>query len=134
MIKRSLFAAAILLLHCFGASAQPDRWQQRVKYAMNVVMDVATNKFTGSQTLTYTNNSPDTLTKVFYHLYWNAFQPGSMMDARSRELGKIVYSTGHRGHDEQDWDPRVRDRIVHLTPEEIGYQKVLSLSMNGVPQ
>jgi Peptidase family M1 domain len=134
MIKQIfLFGLAACMMHLV-ASAQPDRWQQRVKYTMNVSMDVQTNRFTGSQTLVYTNNSPDTLFRVFYHLYWNAFQPGSMMDNRSRELGKIVYSTGHRGHDEQDWDPRVRDRILHLTPEEIGYQKVLSLSMNGVPQ
>jgi hypothetical protein len=135
MIKRILFAAAILLLHCFVGSAQPDRWQQRVKYAMNVVMDVATNRFTGSQTLTYTNNSPDTLTKVFYHLYWNAFQPGSMMDWHSREAGKIVFSSGRRGGgQDRDWDGRVTDRILNLKPEEIGYQHVLSLTMNGVPQ
>ena len=67
--------------------AQPDRWQQRVKYTMNVDMNVQTNQFTGKQKLEYTNNSPDTLTKVFYHLYFNAFQPGSMMDTRSRRQG-----------------------------------------------
>jgi hypothetical protein len=113
--------------------AQPDRWQQRVKYTMDINMDVVSNRFTGKQTLAYTNNSPDTLYKVFYHLYWNAFQPGSMMDARSRELGKISYGT--RGGQEQlDWDTRVKDRILNLKPDEIGYQKVLSLSMNGVAQ
>src|SRR6201996_7837998 len=132
MINRILFAGAIFL-YCLPASAQPDRWQQRVKYVMNVKMDVQTNRFTGSQTLTYTNNSPDTLDKVFYHLYWNAFQPGSMMDDRSRELGKVLIG-GRRGREEPDWDGRVKDRILHLTPEEIGYQKVLSLSMNGVAQ
>ena len=89
-------------------SAQPDRWQQRVKYTMNVEMDVQTNRFTGTQTLAYTNNSPDTLDHVFYHLYWNAFQPGSMMDTRSRELGKITYNAGRRGGEQQDWDPRVQ--------------------------
>ena len=126
-----LVAALVLQL---SVTAQPDRWQQRVKYTMNVDMDVHTNRFTGSQTLAYTNNSPDTLYKVFYHLYWNAFQPNSMMDTRSRELGKITYSSGRRGREEQDWDPRVKDRILHLEPEEIGYQKVLSLTMNGVTQ
>jgi hypothetical protein len=117
-----------------GLPLPSDRWQQRVKYTMNVAMNVQTNRFTGSQTLAYTNNSPDTLFEVFYHLYWNAFQPGSMMDTRSRELGKITYSIGRRGRESQDWDSRVRDRILNLKPEEIGYQKVLSLSMNGVPQ
>ena len=132
MRKAIVLSGVVFLLHHLSVSAQPDRWQQRVKYTMNVQMDVQTNRFTGSQTLAYTNNSPDTLYKVFYHLYWNAFQPGSMMDSRSRELGKI--SIGRRGREEPDWDSRVKDRIQHLSPEEIGYQKVLSLSMNGVPQ
>jgi len=119
----------------FGTlQAQPDRWQQRVKYSMDINMDVTSNRFTGKQALAYTNNSPDTLRKVFYHLYWNAFQPESMMDNRSRELGTISYGSGRNGREQQDWDPRVRDRIQHLTPEETGYQKVLSLTMNGVPQ
>src|ERR1700743_1399191 len=134
MLRKIAFSGMILLLHHLVASAQPDRWQQRVKYTMNVSMDVQTNRFTGTQTLAYTNNSPDTLGKVFYHLYWNAFQPGSMMDTRSRELGKIVYSTGRRGGQERDWDGRVRDRILNLKPEEIGFQHVQSRTMSGVPQ
>jgi hypothetical protein len=134
MIIKTILATACLGI-CVVVSAQPDRWQQRVKYTMNVDMDVNTNRFTGNQTLVYTNNSPDTLTKVFYHLYWNAFQPGSMMDERSRELGKVVYSSRRRGGGEQrDWDERVKDRILNLKPEEIGYQHVESLTMNGVAQ
>jgi len=114
-----------LVLFCF---AQPDRWQQRVKYDMEIDMNVSTNRFTGKQHLEYSNHSPDTLKKVFYHLYWNAFQPNSMMDNRSRVLGQI--DVGGK----PDWDKRVEDRILHLTPEEIGYQKIISLKMNGVPQ
>ncbi|HLX67789.1 MAG TPA: M1 family metallopeptidase, partial [Puia sp.] len=134
MINKIVFFGLALCLVRLQAAAQPDRWQQKVKYTMNVVMDVQTNRFTGTQTLAYSNNSPDTLDHVFYHLYWNAFQPGSMMDTRSRELGKITYNAGRRGGEQQDWDPRVRDRILNLKPDEIGYQKVVSLSLNGVPQ
>jgi len=134
MIRNFVLLGLVVCLSFRRASAQPDRWQQRVKYTMNVAMDVLTNRFTGTQTLAYTNNSPDTLDHVFYHLYWNAFQPGSMMDTRSRELGKITYSMGRRGGEQQDWDPRVRDRILHLKPDEIGYDSVVSLTMNGVPQ
>ena len=101
---------------------------------MNVDMNVQTNQFTGKQTLEYWNNSPDTLTRVFYHLYWNAFQPNSMMDKRSRRQGTIVLRQGRNGNDIVDWDQRVRDRIQNLKPEEYGYQKILSLKMNGRPQ
>lgn len=120
-----LLVAQFLFIHVF---AQPDRWQQKVKYVMDIDMNVATNRFTGTQKLEYWNNSPDTLTKVFYHLYFNAFQPGSMMDTRSRRQGTIQIGRG------SDWDSRVRDRIVNLKPDEIGYQKILSLHMNGRPQ
>ncbi|NCT75658.1 MAG: M1 family metallopeptidase [Chitinophagaceae bacterium] len=108
--------------------AQPDRWQQKVKYVMDIDMNVTTNQFTGKQKLEYWNNSPDTLKRVFYHLYFNAFQPGSMMDTRSRRQGTIQIGRG------ADWDGRVKDRIQKLQPDEIGYQKILSLKMNGRPQ
>ena len=61
-------------------------------------------------------------------MYWNAFQPNSSMDVRSRELGKTPFNG------RPDWDPRVRDRILKLKQEEIGYQKIISLKMNGVAQ
>lgn len=127
MIVRFLaITSACLLSHV--AMAQPDRWQQKVKYNMDVDMDVPTNRFKGKQKLEYWNNSPDTLKRVFYHLYWNAFQPNSMMDTRSRRQGTIL--NGSR----PDWDGRVMDRIQKLTPDEIGYQKILSLKMDGRAQ
>jgi Peptidase family M1 domain len=125
MPKKTILTGFVLSLALFAA-AQPDRWQQRVKYTMNIDMNVETNRFTGKQKLEYTNNSPDTLTKVYYHLYFNAFQPGSMMDTRSRRQGAVNGPGGR-----PDWDGRVRDRIANLKPEEIGYQKILSLKMNG---
>ena len=111
-----------------SGSAQPGYWQQRVKYVMDIDINVSTNRYTGKQQLDYTNHSPDTLRKVFYHLFWNAFQPNSMMDKRSSSWGANTLNG------RQDWDPRVQDRIQHLTPEEIGYQKIISLKMNGVAQ
>jgi hypothetical protein len=109
-------------------NAQNGYWQQHVKYRMDIDMEVNTNRFTGKQILEYTNNSTDTLHRVFYQLYWNAFQPGSMMDERSRRQGQIEIGK------EEDWDPRVKDRIANLKQDEIGYQKIGSLKMNGVPQ
>jgi hypothetical protein len=133
-MKKKLVLMPCALCLVFLVFAQPGRWQQRVKYVMNVDMNVQTNRFTGKQKLDYWNNSPDTLSRVFYHLYWNAFQPNSMMDTRSRRQGTIVLRQGRNGNDIVDWDQRVRDRIQNLKPEEYGYQKILSLKMNGRPQ
>jgi hypothetical protein len=118
----------LLLLVKLGFAQPENRWQQAVKYVMQIDMDVTTNQFKGKQKLTYSNNSDKSLDKVFYHLYFNAFQPNSSMDVRSRELGKVT-PVGR-----PDWDPRVQDRIANLKPNEIGYQKIISLKMNGVPQ
>lgn len=119
MIKKfSLSILAITFLAAFSAVyAQSDRWQQKVKYIMDVTMDVEKNTYQGTQKLHYTNNSPDTLTRAFYHLYFNAFQPNSMMDVRSRTI--------------TDPDRRVMDRIQKLSPEEIGMLKVKKLTMDG---
>jgi hypothetical protein len=127
MQKTYLFIVAQFLFF-LSSFSQTDRWQQRVKYVMDINMDVVANRFKGKQKLEYWNNSPDTLKHVFYHLYWNAFQPGSMMDARSHELGKEVINGRN------DWDARVRDRISKLQPDETGYQKIISLKMNGILQ
>lgn len=129
-LKTSRILFFFLFLQCFIRSgiAQSGYWQQRVKYVMDIDLNAVSNRFTGKQHLDYTNHSPDTLNKVFYHLYWNAFQPNSMMDNRSRALGQVLIN------DQPDWDDRVQDRIRHLAPEEIGYQKIISLKMNGVPQ
>ena len=64
----------------------PGYWQQKVDYKMEVEMNVKNYQYKGKQELVYTNNSSDTLTKVFYHLYPNAFQPGSAMDARLQSI------------------------------------------------
>lgn len=92
-------------------------WQQHVDYTMEIDVDVETHRFTGTQKLVYTNNSPDVLDRVYYHLYFNAFQPGSMMDVRSRTI--------------QDPDGRVRDRILYLEEDDIGFHNILSLKQDG---
>lgn len=101
---------------------------------MDVRMNVKTNRLQGNQHIKYWNNAPDTLKRVFFHLYWNAFQPGSMMDVRSQELGKIILGINNKGDTVRDWDSRVRDRIEHLGPSEIGYDSVMSIKMDGRTQ
>lgn len=117
---KNLFLGLILLA-CVGATAQNNTsyWQQHADYTMEVDMNVENFQYTGKQELVYTNNSPDTLKRVFYHLFFNAFQPGSEMDVRSRTI--------------QDPDSRVGDRISNLSPEEQGYLRVNSLTQDGKP-
>lgn len=58
----------------------PSYWQQDTHYEIDATINDQENTITGSEKLTYWNNSPDTLTRVYFHLYQNAFQPGSYHD------------------------------------------------------
>lgn len=60
-------------------------WQQDVYYNIQATIDETTDIISGTQTLTYYNNSPDTLQYVFFHLYQNAFQPNSHLHALTQQ-------------------------------------------------
>ena len=113
---KSLFSILICLGFTLSTYSQ-SYWQQEAHYQMDVNFDSENHRFDGLQELTFTNHSPDTLNKVFYHLYFNAFQPGSMMDVRSRTI--------------VDPDRRVGDRISKLSDGEVGIQQILNLKQNG---
>jgi hypothetical protein len=116
MIK-NIISTLILGVFAISSFAQKGYWQQEADYTMSIDFDSENHQFEGEQVIKYTNNSPDVLDRAFYHLYFNAFQPGSMMDVRSRNIA--------------DPDRRVGDRISKLSEAEIGYQKVKSLKVDG---
>lgn len=121
----------VLCLFLLSAStqAQSPRFQQHTSYKMDVEMDVKTFKYKGSQEVTYSNNSQDTLRRVFYHLYNNAFQPGSEMDIRLQTItdpDRRMVQTFTKN------DKRVtQSRISGLSPEQIGYMNVSNFKQNG---
>ncbi len=100
-----------------ASSDNPYYWQQHVNYDMDIKMDVNRYQYDGKQTLVYTNNSPETLDRVYYHMYYNAFQPGSEMDVRSRTIN--------------DPDRRVGSRIEALKPNEQGFLHVSNMTQDG---
>ena len=114
-MKKTILA----LFLAFSGIAHGQYWQQSVDYTMDITMNVENHQYDGYQKVLYTNNSPDTLQKAYFHLYFNAFQPGSMMDVRSRTI--------------KDPDRRVTDRIYGLSQDEIGFQEVRELTQNGMP-
>lgn len=125
---KKLFLCLSILFSVYGF-AQNHRFQQHASYKMEVDMDVKTFKYKGKQEITYTNNSPDTLYRVFYHLYNNAFQPGSEMDIRLQTItdpDKRMVRTFTKD------DKKVTEsRISDLTPEQIGYHKISNFKQDG---
>ena len=105
-------------------------WQQHADYKMEVSMDVKNYQYEGKQELIYTNNSQDTLNKVYYHLFNNAFQPGSEMDARIQSIkdpdGRMVTKI-------KVGDVEIKEsRIKNLKPNEIGYLRISNFTQDGV--
>src|SRR5690606_14126233 len=97
-------------------------YQQFAKYKMDIDVDAAQFTYQGKQTLTYTNNSPDELKTVYFHLYWNAFKAGSMMDQRVQSQGK-------------NGDGRLQQngvsRLASIPENEEGAQNIHWIRQNG---
>lgn len=110
------FVLSLLLVASFLSNAQ--YWQQAVDYTMEVSLDAETANYTGTQSLVYTNNSPETLYKVFYHLYFNAFQPGSEMAIRLKNS--------------PDRNTRFKVDLDSLTKEQQGFLNVSNLTQDGM--
>lgn len=107
----------IFILLAFQLSFSQNYWQQHVEYEMDIVVDVSDFTYDGNQSIIYTNNSNDTIKKVYYHLFFNAFKPNSQMDIRSRTI--------------RDPDRRVGSRIVALEEKDYGDISVSALKQDG---
>ena len=109
-----LFFALVFTLSINGQNS----WQQNANYKIYIDVDVKKNTFKGSQEVLYTNNSPDTLNKVFFHLYFNAFRPDSDM--------------AERLNNGDDNNRRFDVNIKDLEPHEYGQLKVNNLKQDGL--
>jgi len=127
---RKFFLLTLILSNASSLVAQSTSyWQQAVDYKMEVTMDVKNFRYKGTQQLVYTNNSPDTLKKVYYHLYNNAFQPGSEMDVRAQNIkdadARMVTKTKVDGKEIKE------SRIQKLKPDEMGYLNISNFKQDG---
>ncbi|AZI67028.1 M1 family peptidase [Kaistella daneshvariae] len=120
-MNKSLFFVFSLFFALFSAQKGP-YYQQRAEYKMDIDVDAKNFTYNGQQTLKYTNNSPDDLDVVYFHLYWNAFKPGSMMDQRVAAQGK-------------NGDSRLQvngvSRLASIPKDEEGAQNIHWIKQNG---
>lgn len=97
-------------------------YQQAAQYKMDIDVNAEQFTYKGNQTLNYSNNSPDELNVVYFHLYWNAFKPNSMMDQRVTGQGK-------------NGDSRLQkdgiSRLASIPKNEEGAQNMHWIKQNG---
>ena len=79
----ALLVAAAALCSCRDARAEHTPgvpgWQQDVHYSISASYAPKKFEIAGQETLAYWNLSPDTLSELYFHLYLNAYRPGSHM-------------------------------------------------------
>lgn len=122
-----IFCLLIFLsVSSFGFGQSSCYWQQLIDYNMQINVDDINARYDGKMKLVYSNNSPDVLDKVYFHLYYNAFQPGSAMDLRLQNIedpDSRMMTTDTNG--------KKISRISLLGKDDIGYQKINSIMQNG---
>ena len=121
-MRKLLLTIVFSAISIFSFSQQNAYYQQSAKYKMYIDIDAQNFTYQGNQTLTYINNSPDELKVVYFHLYWNAFKPNSMMDQRVQSQGK-------------NGDSRLQtngvSRLASIPKEEEGAQNIHWIKQNG---
>jgi len=126
---KNVFLSFLVLGVTVTTAQNASYWQQHVDYKMDVSMDLKSYQYKGKQELVYTNNSNDTLQKVYYHLFNNAFQPKSEMDMR---LQSIKDPDGRMFTKLKESDEKKQSRIANLQPNEMGYLHVSNFKQDGI--
>ena len=67
----------IAVLSTPAPSESQEDWQQGVEYIIEAELDEARETLRGRARFTYTNRSPDTLDRLYFHQHLNAFRPNS---------------------------------------------------------
>lgn len=97
-------------------------YQQFADYKMEIDVDTKNYSYKGKQQVKYKNNSPDTLSVAYFHLYWNAFKPNSMMDQNVQNNGK-------------EGDKRLQkngvSRLASIPKKEEGVQNIRFIKQDG---
>ena len=89
-------------------------WQQAVRYNINVALNDTSHSLTGSETIQYTNHSPDTLSYIWFHIWPNAYKDNTT--ALFKQLSQLEER---------------RDKLKKI--KENGYIDHLSFTVNGTP-
>ncbi len=122
-VINALFVPAMALAVLQGAAAAQgpavqdllsEYWQQQADYDIRCTLDIEKKMLSGTETITYRNNSPDTLKRYFIHLYPNAY--------RNKE-SKLY----------QDFFPGTWTFLKGLPEESQSWIEIDSMTVGGVP-
>ncbi len=80
-----------VIVFSLAIAADAGYWQQGVSYHISATVDDSAKTFRGKLELTYTNNSPDTLSILYFRASVNALRPGSPLHRKESARGSHRY-------------------------------------------
>jgi hypothetical protein len=73
-MAKAVFYLLLLLSYTNISVSQSNKWQQQVNYLIDVTLNDKDHTLDGFEKILYTNNSPDTLKFIWFHLWPNAYK------------------------------------------------------------
>jgi hypothetical protein len=132
---KKVFAGAVLLALPYLTFAQQSPapkgyWQQEVNYSIDVTLDDKQHELKGTEELQYTNNSPDQLTFLWFHLWPNAYKDNSTAFAKQQLHNgsrKFEFAkAGQRGYiDQLDFKVNGQSAQLAYDPENPDMAKLI---------
>ena len=107
----------------------PMYWQQKVDYVMDIELDEDKQRILAEMDITYTNNSPDTLTYLWLALDQNRFKDGSL--ARRSETASAVGTRRDRAGNGDSYSFAALERFQGFEDREYGFEFNAIEAANG---
>jgi len=116
-----------------NAAGEPgiDYWQQQVDYSIDVKLNEDERRIEGMQTVTYHNNSPDTLRYLWVQLDQNRFRTDSISET-TKTFGNTDWRDPAAGNNKTDLSLKQLQRMQWLDDNKPGYQISDIVSQDGV--
>ena len=107
---RQYLLLSLVIIWPFLKASSQEYFQQEVNYKINVTLNDKNHELNGFESVEYINNSPDTLSFLYFHLWPNAYSDNKT------ELAKQIFSL--KGKGKLFNDPELRGYIDSLDFKE----------------
>jgi len=150
LMKRLLFCAIVGFIPVsgytqLGTCKVQSSWQQRVDHNISVSLDDSLHLLRGDEMVSYTNNAPQALQEIWFHVYGNAYESSRSALGQQQILNsnnKFFYAAEEdrggyknlkfsaKGRDLQwEYHPAHRDIIKLLLPEPLASGQSLNIAV-----
>ncbi len=124
----------LLITACFQSSFSQAYFQQEVNYTLSVSLDDVSHALRGFESIRYINNSPDSLSFLWFHLWPNAYKDNSTALARQLlEAGntRFQYTSEEERGFIDSLDFMVNGKSITWLPDDL-HKDICKLFLNDI--